>query len=312
MIRVRASVAADIGSVEYKLPVASVSYILINSSAYQDSKGLYQYKTEFATVADESFINFSKAVSDGVSTTEAIQNFVLEKLITDAVVLSETINILITIILNLSSTATVGDVYANLFETIKQDLIITSDGNILEFQKNNVESVSATDVYVVDISKSHTETVSATDSNVISYENNQSETITSNDVFSRVANFVRDFDEPQVITEEKYVDFNKPIFDLQLLGTLNEVQLNTLGINSEYKESKDYIYTSDVLVTLLDLQRSLVDSISTPTDILASDVGKGLADSFSTTDRLSSVIQTYDPDLINSRVLNTKTLNSSY
>lgn len=312
MIRARAAVVAAIGGVEYKLPVASVSYILIAASAYQDTSGLYQYKTEFATVADQAIVSFAKAVADGVSTAEAIQNFVLEKGITDEVVLTETINILITIVLNLESSATVADAYANLFETIKTETVTAADGSVWSIEKNVDETVSATEVYVVDLSKPQEETLSVADASVVDYDKPQIDAVTSDDSFSRVAEFVRDFDEPQTIAEDKSVDFNKPIFDLRLIGTLNEVQLNVLAVNSDYLESNEYVYLSDSLSALLELQRSVSDSISTPTDALTSDVGKQLADDFGTADSLSYVIQSYNPDLANSRVLNLTELNSSY
>lgn len=308
----RASVVAAVGGVEYQLPVASVSYILISASAYQDSSGLYKYKTEFATVADEAIVSFTKAVSDGVSAAEAIQNFVLEKGITDEVVLTETINILITIVLNLASTATVDDAYVSLFETLKQETITTADGSVWSVEKNVSETINVTEVYVVDLSKPQEETLSVADANTVDYSKPQDETINTADEFVRVAEFARAFDEPQVIAEEKAVDYTKPIFDLRLLGTLNEVQLNLLAVNAEYLESNEYVYLGDSLSVLLELQRLLDDTLSTPTDGLTTDVSKQLADDFGAADSLSYVIQSYDPDLTNSRVLNKTTLNSSY
>jgi hypothetical protein len=138
--RAAVSVVTPKAGLTYELPVAQLDYIVLKSSTFLDTSGLYKLVREAFVVADDVAYDLAKSSADTVSTVDAA-TVAAAKGITDSIGLFEFVVIQLVFLRDFADSVGAQDAFVSLLAKLVADTVSASDASTRTAQKGLADSV---------------------------------------------------------------------------------------------------------------------------------------------------------------------------
>lgn len=185
VVATSAQIAA--AAVTHVYPVSNISYILLASSAYLDTTGLFKYTTDSVTVVENTAFVVSKIadadsfyLADSTATT-------LAKAASDSVTMSDSVVTVLIFLRDFADTVSLTDSAAKLISPAYVETVSTSDTNVVAFDSGKADSFSLADSASIIYSPAYSDTVSSPDTTTLFTNKPFSETMSTSDSGSVIA-----------------------------------------------------------------------------------------------------------------------------
>lgn len=179
-----AAISAEIpaAAVTHVYPVSNISYILLASSAYLDTTGLFKYTTDSVTVVEEAALDISKAAdADSFYLEDAITTVTVDKAVSDSVTMSDSLVAVLIFIRDLTETVSLADDLTKQFSSAYVETISVADTNTFAFSSAKTDSLSVSDLAAIAYSTAYSDTISPSDAATILANKLFSETMSVSD-----------------------------------------------------------------------------------------------------------------------------------
>lgn len=179
-----AAISAEIpaAAVTHVYPVSNISYILLASSAYLDTTGLFKYTTDSVTVVEEAALDISKAADADSFYLQDTTTRSTTKAPSDTVAMSDSIVAVLVFIRDLTETIVLADEPAKLFTpAARVETVSATDTKTLAFSSAKADSLSVSDLAAIAYSTAYSDTISPSDAATILANKLFSETMSVSD-----------------------------------------------------------------------------------------------------------------------------------
>ena len=185
VVATSAQIAA--AAVTHVYPVSDISYILLASSAYLDTTGLFKYTTDSVTVVENTAFVISKiADADSFYLADSIAT-AFNKAASDSVTMSDSVVTVLIFLRDFADTVSLSDSTAKLISPAYVETVSTSDANVIAFDSGKADSFSLSDFTAAVYSPAYSDTVSSSDATTLSTDKLFSETMSTSDSGSLIA-----------------------------------------------------------------------------------------------------------------------------
>lgn len=237
--RASVSVVDAKANVAYVLPVAAISYIELIYAAEIDTAGRHKYIVEEAlVVADERLVDFAKNISSTANSTDFLSAIAMLKGLVESVELSETFESLLVTMVDLFSESVITDIELIDFAKNLLESVTVPDVVATGYEKPfTEEDLVTTDVHASSMGMPHDEVVSmdgfagvlggpgAVFHSILFNDDVGRERVAADvhkalsdesfmsDVYDRVLQWEKDYEDFPVVTELLASDLLKPLGD---------------------------------------------------------------------------------------------------
>lgn len=142
--RVGLQVIRPHASVSYVVPAAEVEYILLQTSAYLDSSGRYQYKGDSVVILESRIIEIAKQINEGVYVDELAAKEVVKAYI-ESVAIDDVFFKTVDFGRLVDDTLALADAVSKEMATQVDEVVNTNDVNTLSTAKGLSDAVSLND-----------------------------------------------------------------------------------------------------------------------------------------------------------------------
>ena len=185
VVATSAQIAAAV--VTHVYPVSAISYILLASSAYLDTTGLFKFTADSVTVVENTAFVISKiADADSFYLVDSIAT-AFSKATSDSVTMSDSVVTVTVFLRNFADTVSLTDSAARLVSPAYVETVSTSDANVIAFNSGKADSFSVSDFTAAIYSPAYSDTVSSSDATTLSTDKLFSETMSTSDSGSLIA-----------------------------------------------------------------------------------------------------------------------------
>lgn len=235
----------------YVVPVADLSYILMDVAAYVDVRGLNPVIRDITPVIDLNSLFIGKGLVDPVTITESI---LLQwgRDLSDAVVAQESINVLIEILRTFVDTYQVEDSSTAGVGLNKNEVVLTHELFSLIYEKGLAEIALPIDVVSKGLRRFSADYQSSSDDRSIELGKNAQDSIEATQNLELVMHFRRIEDESVEQTDFKSIGFGKKAEDFVLNSDEAERIISKIVVDS--------IASVDTAVINMQINRILSDN----------------------------------------------------
>jgi hypothetical protein len=185
VVATSAQIAA--AAVTHVYPVSDISYILLASSAYLDTTGLFKFTADSVTVVENTAFVVSKiADADSFYLADSTET-AFGKAASDSVTMSDSVVTVTVFIRDFAETISLADSATRLVSPAYIETVFTSDAKVLAFSIGKADSFSLSDFTAVVYSPAYSDTVSSSDATTLSTDKLFSETMSTSDSGSLIA-----------------------------------------------------------------------------------------------------------------------------
>jgi len=185
VVATSAQIAA--AAITHVYPVSDISYILLASSAYLDTTGLFKYTTDSVTVVENTAFVISKiADADSFYLADSTET-AFDKAASDSVTMSDSVVTVLIFLRDFADTVSLSDSTAKLISPAYVETVSTSDANVIAFDSGKTDSFSLSDFTAIVYSPAYSDTVSSSDAASLSTDKPFSETMSTLDSGSVIA-----------------------------------------------------------------------------------------------------------------------------